>query len=126
MSVCPCVSVSVCVSLCQCVSVRLCFCVSVCLSVSVSVRVCMRVSVCVCVCVSVCVRARRWHPRALPLLLLPSPRRSARAEWLEWWEGRPQSGLCLPLRSAGGEAGSAWGRQMGGAGGGGGSRGMGL
>ena len=46
-------------------------------------------------CVSVCVRARRWHLRA-PLLLLPSPRRSARAEWLEWWEGRPQSGRCLP------------------------------
>ena len=121
---CLCVSVSVCVSLCQCVSVSVCFCVSVCLCFCARVHACECVRVCVCL--SVCVRARRWHPRALPLLLLPSPRRSARAEWLEWWEGRPQSGLCLPLRSAGGEAGSAWGRQMGGAGGGGGSRGMGL
>ena len=87
----------------------------------------MRVDVCVCVCVEhacvrvrhcalpeekcvcarvracVCVGAWRWHPRPFlppPLPLHPSPRRSARAEWLEWREGRPQNGAVPPPSGA--------------------------
>ena len=87
----------VCVSLCALaplsVYVRVCVCVCVC--------VCTRVyaCVCVCVCVCMCVRARRWHPRA-SLPPLPILRRSARAEWLEWREGRPQKGAVPPPSGA--------------------------
>ena len=30
----------------------------------------------------------------------PNPKRSARAEWMEWWKGWPSRGGAFPLRSA--------------------------
>ena len=88
----------------MCVCACVCVCVAVCVYVIVCgrvyVRVCVRVCVCVCVCVPVCARgagAARTFPLPPPP---PFLRRSARAEWLEWREGRPRNGAVPPPSGA--------------------------
>ena len=67
--------------------------------VYVFVRERVYVRVCVCVCVRVCARgagaARTFPPPPPPFLW-----RSARAEWLEWREGRPRNGAVPPPSGA--------------------------
>ena len=58
------------------------------------------VVVCVCVFVCVCVCARTALAASVPPPLLPFLRRSARAEWLEWWEGWPCHGAVPPPSGA--------------------------
>ena len=88
--------------------------------VSVWLSVCARV--CVCVSVHMCARGA-GTPAFPPSPLLPFLRRSARAEWLEWREGRPRNGAVPPPSGApagrvgeGGRAGAAgglWGGRAG-------------
>ena len=135
---CVCLRVLLFVCLCVCVSVCLSVCVSVCLRVYVcvcirvpngtfvlelplrrrmeKVYVCVCLAFCLCACVCVCVsayvRARRWHPRVSPLPPPPLPP-ALREGGVVGVEGgpAPEWGGASPLRSAGGEGGSALGRQ---------------
>ena len=114
--VCVCVSVAVsvfarvCASVC--VYVCVCVCMCVCACVCVCACACVRVCVCVglCVWVRVCVRAHAGlpPPAPSPLPLLPFPRRSARAEWLERREGWPRNGAVPPPSGRVGSQSTAW------------------
>ena len=107
------VCVRVCVRVCVCVGVRdvcvclrvharLCVCVFVRVCVCLCMCVCVSVRACVCVFVRVCLYARGAGPARAPspFPLLPFLWRSARAEWLEWREGRPRNGAVPPPSGA--------------------------